>query len=372
MIAPAFSTTRGGGTRSFGPVAVEKLAEVGIDLLEWQAEVLDQLLEVDGKGRLTRTTAGIVIPRRQGKSLLIVARCLFGMLYLDERRVTYSAHMADSAREAFETMLRVVEHPNLSPRLKGRPLRAEGRELLRFDNGATFTVRTRTGHGGRGLETDLLILDEALVLEPEAVAALTPLTATAAKRGRGQVIYASSAGTLESRVLCDLRDRGREAAGTAGDGLAYFEWSTERSEDPLDVETWRRANPSLGTLITEDYLRDAQKRLSAEAFGREHLGWFADTTGLPVIDPEKWSELAAARPPKKKGASAWMTFDCDHDRTALRVLRFYRSTDDRIAVQVVDAVDDPTGIADDLLTQRVLGMLAKSDPDVVGSDRYTT
>lgn len=257
----AWSTTRAPGTRSFGTFAVEALADVGVDLFDWQADVLDEWLEVDDEDRLTRQTAVLIVPRRNGKTALILARVLFGMMFLDERRVVFSAHMMDTAREAWAEFLRICQHPLIAPRV-AHVSRAHGKEGVRFDDGSTFAIRTRTGHGGRGMEADLLILDEAMILDDDSVAALTPLTARAAAAGRGQVIYASSAGTLDSVVLARLRDRGRLVASAsvdqapAGDaardaGLAYREFAAPRGADPDDPDTWHTANPSLGSPVLD-------------------------------------------------------------------------------------------------------------------------
>jgi hypothetical protein len=373
VIPASYATVRADGTKSYGSFAVDKLAEVGLVLLDWQAETLDELLECDEEGRLTRTTGVILCPRRNGKSALLLGRCLFGMMFLDEKNVVFSAHLADTARSAFQALEQITRHPKLRPRVR-KMLRAEGREELHFDNGSVFTIRTRTGHGGRGREADLLVLDESLVLTEETVAALTPLTARAAARGRGQVLFASSAGTsgTESLVLNALRDKGRSLSGEVGDGFAYREWCADRLDDPADPETWRKANPSLGTrLLDERFLADARERLTAESYAREHLGIWADTSRLPLVESTAWAELAATSRPKPLNSSTWLTFDVSQDYTSSRVLSFFRTKDGRIAVRVIDALDDERGIDADWLAQRVLGLTSEADPDVIGYENLT-
>lgn len=372
-----FATVRPDGLKSYGPAAVERLAEVGVQLLPWQAEVLAEWLVVDDAGRLVNTSATLLCPRRNGKSTLILARVLFGMLHLGERRVVYSAHLADSARSAFRDFVAMTEHPRLRPR-RTKLLSAEGREEVHFDNGSRFTLRTRTGHGGRGLEADLLVMDEALVLSEEVIAALTPLTARAAAAGRGQVIYASSAGTngVESLVLAKLRDRGRELHGQPSPGFAFHEWAAERADDPADPSTWAKANPSLGTpLLDERFLEDARSRLTVEAFAREHLGLWADTARLPLVDPAEWAQLAAVEAPVPLDASSWWAFDLGTSleglTTSSRVLGFYRDQLGRIAVRVVDSVSAPDGLDLDLIAQRILGLAEHHDPDVIGYEGLT-
>ena len=372
-VAATYATTRAQSSRSYGPAAVEFLEQVGLELFGWQADVLEQWLEVDDDDALTRRTASLIVARRNGKSWLIIARALFGMMFLNERRVTYTAHRMDTAREVFDSFRAVLAHPRLSPLVEKVTL-AHGKESVTLTNGARFTIRTRSGHGGRGMETDLLILDEALILDHESLAALTPLTARASAQGRGQILYASSAGSQseESAILLSMRDKGRSVAETDGDGLAYHEWTTERGEDVTAPETWYRANPSLGTsILSEGFLADARLRLSVEAFLREHLGIWTDSGDLPAIDPARWAELASTEPPPRTSPATWITLDVDPARTSARVLGFYRSTDDRLAVSVLDSIDDPNGLDSDLHAQRVLGIVSQYDPELIGYDRLT-
>lgn len=372
-VGATFGTLRTPGTRSYGPAATEALRAAGVELFEWQAEVLDQWLEVDDEDRLTRQTAALIVPRRNGKSLLIVARILFGMLFLDEHRVTYTAHRMDTAREVFDSFRAVLRHPRLSP-LVAKVSLAHGKEAIELSNGARFTIRTRTAAGGRGLETDLLVFDEALILDPESIAALTPLTAKAAARGRGQILFASSAGSLdeESSILLGLRDRGRDLDGQESESFAYHEWAAERDDDPAEPATWRKANPSLGTaILTESFLAEARSRMSVEAFATEHLGVWAAAGDLPAIDPARWAELVAETMPERDpDSSLWMSFDLAPDRTAARILGFYRS-EGRIVVSVIDSITDPAGLDGDLFAQRVLGQAETFDPDVIAFDRLT-
>lgn len=371
-LGATFATVRAPDTLSYGQAATEALRAVGVELFSWQSEVLESWLEVDAEDRLTRTTTALLVPRRNGKSWLICARVLFGMVHLGELRWTYSAHRMDTAREVFETMRAMLRHPLLEP-LVAKVSLAHGKEAIELTTGARFTIRTRTGHGGRGMEVDGLVLDEALVLDADSIAALLPLTAKAAARGRGQVIYASSAGSSspESAILLGLRDRGRAAHGTPAHGFAYHEWAGDRLDNLDDPATWYAANPSLGTTILDErFIADARGRMSVEAFMREHLGVWSESAGLPVIDPADWRLLAVDAEPELE-PGRWLTFDLAPDRTSSRVLVFARARDGRIVVSCVDSLEDQLGIDGDAYAQRILGLAQLYDPEVIGFDRLT-
>ena len=83
-------------------------------------------------------------------------------------------------------------------------------------------------------------------------AALLPTLAT---RPNPQV-WATSSAPLdpgrhpESSTLRSLVKRGR----TGEPGMAYMEWAADEGDDSADVDAWRRANPSLGIRISEEFL----------------------------------------------------------------------------------------------------------------------
>lgn len=366
-----WATTRAAGTTSFGPEARERLALFGVELFPWQAELLDEWLEVDDAGRLTRKTCGLIVPRRNGKTALILARALVGMLYLGERRVTYTAHEMSTAGDAFTTMRELVEGSKVR-QLLAKVMTANGKEGIWFRDGQEFRVRTRTAHGGRGLETDLLIIDEAMKADEEHLAALTPLTARAAAAGRGQQIYSSSAGTIESAVLARVRDAGRSVAGTEGRGMSYREFTAAEGDDPADPATWAKANPSLGTTVLDAaFLAGQAQLMRTDEFAREHLGLWGDTADLPAIDPAAWAARAVAAPPPPLDTAVWLAFEMNQSRTAGRVVAMYRSDDGRLVASCVDSVTDSGGIDGDSYAQRVLMVADQFQPEVIGYDPFT-
>ena len=57
-------------------------------------------------------------PRQNGKSQIIVARALAGVLVFGERTIIVSAHQQDTAREVFTKIVDILEdHPRLNDRV---------------------------------------------------------------------------------------------------------------------------------------------------------------------------------------------------------------------------------------------------------------
>ena len=51
---------------------------------------------------------GVSVPRQNGKSQLLVARALAGVLLFGERKIVISAHQQDTAREAFSKLVEIL------------------------------------------------------------------------------------------------------------------------------------------------------------------------------------------------------------------------------------------------------------------------
>lgn len=365
----AFSTVRAPSTRSYGQPVTEALRGAGVELLSWQADWFDELLEVDELGHLTRTTATLIVPRRNGKTFAIAARALAGIVFLGELRVLYTAHNGDTANEVFGMMRELCQLPAVEPLVK-RVYESNGKERIEFHDGGRFQVRTRTEHGGRGRETDLLILDEALQLSESSVAALVPLTAKAAARGRGQVIYASSAGTDSSDVLLGLRDAGRELDGKPGGSISYREFTADRGDDPADPGTWAKANPSLGSsILSPGYLESALATMPLESFRREHLGLWANSGDLPAIDPDAWAALASSTAVEVDPSSIVLGFDVSLDRTVARILAVARAVDGRSVVRVLASWHELAGIDAQQLELKLEQLYDELGPSWIAFDK---
>lgn len=370
----AWSTKRAPRLKSYSGEFVEFCRVFGVELLPWQVDVSDQWLEHKNH-KLTRNTGTLVVPRRNGKSMLLVMRILFGMYALDERRVSFSAQDHRTSGEIFSLMVDLVED-NVPELMAGKRL-ANGQQRLdiRAHDGRTsrFTPSTRTASGGRGLECDLLVMDEGMYLAPSHMAALTPLVAKARHEGRGQVLIASSAGTIESEVLRQLRDRGREAHGTAPAGFVYHEWAASDTADPGDPVEWAAANPSLGTALLDEAFLSSQRLLnSPEGFAREHLGAWGESGDLPAIDPSVWSlQQTPKLEPIYEGVPVWFAFDIAFDRTEAVLLCFQQLEGGRIEMRTLEAVASPNGISESGFRDLIIKHAAELNPEEIGYDELS-
>lgn len=149
---------------------------------------------------------GLVVARQNGKGSLLEARELAGLYLLGERLIVHSAHQFDTSLEAFSRILVLIESTPDLDREVMRVSRSHGEEGIELKSGQRLRFRTRTRGGGRGFTGDCLILDEAMYLGPQIMAALLP---TLSARPNPQIIYTGSAGTKESIQLGRVREIGR-------------------------------------------------------------------------------------------------------------------------------------------------------------------
>lgn len=345
-------------------------------LFDWQADVLRRAMHYQS-GRLTRTEVALIVPRRNGKTQLLMSRILGGCLGTGGGRgedILYTAHLGDTARAMFKAFLELVNNSPMLGSLVADVYHGKGDEAVVFTNGSRFTIRARTNSGGRGLESDVLILDEALELNDDHMSALRPLVAKSHAQGGGQIWLASSAGHGRSEVLAATRDRGRAAAaGTADEpDLAYFEWMAPRDADPADPRTWHLANPSLGTpVLSESFLRMQQRSMSREGFGREHLGWWTDEVAEPFLPAGSWQDTTASRPTPPPRARIGLGVEWqDYGHAAL--VAAVENGPGAVWCETIQRWHDPLGLNPETIAADVLAHVRQLRPVAVAGDEFTT
>jgi hypothetical protein len=263
---------------------VELAKQAGLILDPWQQDVLVDSLAEREDGRWASLEVGLIVPRQNGKGSVLEARELAGLFLFGERLTLHSAHEFKTAAEAFRRLLFLIEtNPDLERHVQ-RVARSHGDEGIELKNGQRIRFVARSTGSGRGFTGDLIILDEAYNLSPDALAALFP---TLSARPNPQIWYTSSAPLQaeKSDVLRAFCKRGREGS----DGLCYIEYSADLAADQADPEVWAYANPALGIRISEEFVRLERDALGAE-FARERLGhWIEDDGFGLVISRADWA-----------------------------------------------------------------------------------
>lgn len=266
-----------------GEDAVALCSAVGLVLDPWQEHVVRGMLGERLDRRFSAPQVGVVVPRQQGKGVILEARALAGLFLLEERYIIWTAHELKTAQAAFLRLRGWIDgSPELSAMVR-QMYTGNTENSIVLNDGRTLRFLARTHGSGRGLTADALILDEAYALKQGELAALMPTIATS---DNPQTIYTSSAGMPNSEVLASVRERGMNPKTK---GLAYFEWSAEDDADPDDMRALAQANPGLGTRLSLDHVASERAAMDDETFKRERLGIWAKIGGDSAIPEASWS-----------------------------------------------------------------------------------
>lgn len=304
LVAPAH-LWRPESTGSAGGEAADLAASVGWVPDAEQRLALDVMLAENGP-RWAAFEVAVIEARQNGKTFAAEAACLHDLFLRRVGRIVWTAHRYKTTSDSFADLAAVCENFDHLRRRVYRVQLAAGEQsiqLLPRHSGPRVDFLARTSGGGRGLDADVVVLDEALYLQQMMMGALLP---TLSAKDDPQVRYLSSAGIATSEVLRRLRDRGRAGGDPS---LAYVEWAApdggcavedcdhgiEATGCALDdPAAWQAANPAMGRRISVDYIAAERRALPPAEFARERLGWWDDPAGAVAVDLslESWRALA--------------------------------------------------------------------------------
>jgi hypothetical protein len=268
----------GDGIRGKQAAAVAALG--GIQMDGAQRLVLDAACD-RRNGKWAAPTVGIVVPRRNLKSITARVRELAGCLLWGESAV-HSAHEWRTVSEQFRETVELVQGSPLR-RYVDRVRYTGGEEAIWWTTGTRLRFMNRSKESARSFGADLLILDEAHSVTQDQAQALVPILADHPDSQCWWLAHGPTPGAWE---LARLRKRALSADPGA---MMWAEWSADPKTDDLeDEEVWKRVNPAeaAGRLSVEK-MREERLLLGAEGFAAERL--------------------AAGRWPSEE-QNAWLTF----------------------------------------------------------------
>lgn len=266
-------------------------ASLGMPLDDWQESALEASMGERSDGRWASKFIGMSAPRQNGKSQLIVARALAGVLLFGEKLIIVSAHETDTAREVWTRLIDVIEdNPTLEGRVTAR-MNAINRESLTFGVGLdkqVIKLKARGHSGSRGFSSDCLLLDEAQILGKQAWGSILP---TMSARPNPQMWLFGTPPTETDDPFAFSRVRESSMKGRARH--CWLEWSADPTDDYDDPETWAKANPSYGVRLSHETCLDERGAFDDDQFARERLGmWSVDAGSRRVIDASSWGIVA--------------------------------------------------------------------------------
>lgn len=297
---------------------------------EWQEQVLESAMGERANGRWVSKFIGLSAPRQNGKSQLIVARALAGVLLFSEKMIIISAHETDTAREVWKRLIDVVEsNPSLEARVTGR-MDAINREYLAFGKGVdrqTIKLKARRSSGSRGFSADCLLLDEAQILGKAAWGSIVP---TMSARDNPQMWLFGTPPADEDDPYAF--GRVRESAIAHKARHSWLEWSAAPGDDIDDPATWAKANPSFGVRVSHEACADDRSAMDDDQFSRERLGMWSIRSISQVFDMEAWQAMTDTTP--RLTGPIVLALDRSVDGKAWALAAAQRTADGRIHIEL--------------------------------------
>lgn len=330
-------------------------ASYGVALDPWQELVLQASMAERVNGRWASRQVGLSTPRQNGKTEIIVARFLAGVLLFGERTVVVSAHRLDTVREVFLRAEQICrDTPALDSRVRSYQS-ALNRETIYFHGGATVRFKTRSSTGARGFAADCIILDEAQVLSAPAWAAILP-TLSARPNAQAWLLGTPPTPDADGTVFTRLRTAALDGRTAS---MTWLEWAAERGDDPDDPATWAKANPAYPLRISPEAIEAEHEAMTAPEFARERLGiWPGAGTAPAVIEAADWIALRVAEAPADGRRAYGVRFSPDGARVALAVA-VPGAAGEPVFAELVDMGPTSAGLAGlaDWLAERWSGSL---------------
>lgn len=286
------------------------MSEYGCTLDPWQADVIDCWLGRDENG-YTVTSAGLALPRQNGKNICLEAREFYGLVVGGER-ILHTAHQVRTSKKSFRRLAAMFtdkRHPEITDIVK-QIRYTNGEECIELDNGGVIEFSARSRQAARGFDgISLVVFDEAQELTDDQVEAIMA-TLSASATGTRQLIYTGT--PPYPGCPGDVFRRRRTAClSSPGKHDCWHEWSVDAktvNEIKADDRTlWYNTNPALGIRLSEDFTEEEFRSMSPDGFARERLGWWApelEHTEDYAIQPDVW-DACKSNAPKPEGKTAY-------------------------------------------------------------------
>ena len=274
-----------------GPEAADLYKKTEGEPYEWERELLDDVMGVNEDGLWTHQKFGYSLPRRNGKSEIALARCMWGLS--NGEHIIYTAHRALTSHKMWERLERMCVKANVTIESS---IKAFGKEHIYTDGGGVIEFRTRTSTGGLGEGYDLLIIDEAQEYTPDQE---TSLKYTVSDSANPQTLMLGTPPTAISAGTVFPKYRKNVLAGDGYDS-GWAEWSVPDMSDPGDVDLWYETNPSLGLHLKERAIR-AEIGDDDVDFNIQRLGLWIKYNQRSAISRNEWESLRVDSLPNLTG-----------------------------------------------------------------------
>ena len=307
--------------------AVELYNKTERKVLDWQELLLYDIMALNPDKLWTHQEYGVSVPRRNGKSELVLCRCLYGLA--KGERILFTAHRTTTAHAIYERLQRLCEQAGI---YIASSFKAYGKEHLYTKDAGRVEFRTRTSTGGLGEGYDLLIVDEAQEYTPDQE---TALKYTVSDSQNPQTILIGTPPTAISAGTVFPKYRDRVRAGRGFD-CGWAEWSVDKMTDVYDVDAWYNTNPSLNVnnILTERKIR-AEIGEDDTDFNIQRLGLWLKYNQKSEITANEWAALEVKKLPDLKGP-LFVGIKYGHDGNNVAMSIAVKTVNGKVFIEAID------------------------------------
>lgn len=317
--------------------------------------------EVRPDGRLVYSLCIVIVPRRAGKTRLILPTCVQRATMGPGHRAWYTAQTQSDAEDTFrEEWTPLLEHSALAPFLRLR--QSNGSKRVTLDTGGRVGVFAPTEKALHGKDADYAVVDEAWAFDAARGAQLeAAIRPTMATRPHRQLVVISAGGTEASTWLLAWRAYGRrlvEENRCEEAGVFYLEFYPPGELDPRtgelvdldsihDPDVWAATHPAVGHTIDLDFIAHEYRTLTEKddlaQFARSYLDVFTSAALERVIPAAAWK--ACQDPAAVLPARVRIGYDVEHGGDTGAIVAAARRPDGRPGAELlwtgpVDAMAD--------------------------------
>lgn len=349
---PTYSANIPKSLRGDGADAIALASAFFGDPLPWQEYICRAMLARDKQDKYVCKVFAMSVPRQNGKSWIVRARCFYGLVACGEK-ILFTCQHGDTADEMFKDLSEVFEdeeNVELHELLKA-VRKTNGQQAIYLNNGGCVRFTTRTNSLARGKTYDVLIYDEAQELTVAQQAASLP-TISAGNLKNPQTIYLGTPPDPEcsGTVFKEMHDRVHAGVSDA----AWVEWSVSEIGNVSDRRRWERSNPSYGILLSPDAIAAEAASMPPDSLARERLGFWdssAEQRDYPISSGD-WAACATKNPPKDGVKAFAVKFSPDGSRGSIAAA--IKTDGGKVYVELVNhfTLSDGIGWLVDWLTER--------------------
>jgi phage terminase large subunit-like protein len=237
-------------------------------LMDWQKSLIHDVFgTLDENGKRRYRTVYCEVPRKNGKSETAAGIALYLTCYDDEpaAEVYGAAHDRDQAGLVFSAAAGMVRKSGaLSNKLR---IVDSTKRILHEASNSFYRAIPADAAGAFGFNASGVVFDEFHTQRNrELYDAL--ITSTGA-REQPLTFIITTAGFDRESICWEVHDYARKVESGVIDDPTFYPviFAADDDDDWTDPEVWKKANPSLGTTITEEFLdRECKKALEVPAY----------------------------------------------------------------------------------------------------------